>query len=68
LILQINAFPLGYSDTFGSLDGICTRFFVLERHSDLSIRPQGYKAGMMGFVGEAFPKGTHVLSLDRRSL
>ena len=38
----------------GSIDGSCTRFSVLERHSNLSSRPRCYKAGMDGFEPTIF--------------
>lgn len=58
---ELGALPLSYTAMFGSLDGSCTRDSVLERHSDLSICPQGYKAGMMGF------EPTASCSTDRHS-
>jgi hypothetical protein len=41
-VLQTNAFDRLATQPFGSLDGSCTRFSVLERRSDLSSRPRGY--------------------------
>ena len=38
----------------GSIDGGCTRFSMLERHGDFSIRPRCYKAGMAGFEPAIF--------------
>ena len=38
----------------GSIDGSCTRFSMLERHGDFSIRPRCYKARVMGFEPTIF--------------
>ncbi len=45
----------------GSIDGSCTRFSMLERHGDFSIRPRCYKAGEMGFEPTIFRTGARLL-------